>query len=90
MRRSEGNLVATSGGDTGNKHRQRQWCGCNEKRESYEKTLKEEKTRPGSITGGGGVGRVEAHRDSAMDLQSPRESFSFFLKFRFGKAELLK
>ena len=54
LRGREGNPVATSGGDTGNKHRQRQWCGCNEKRESYEKTLKEEKTRPGSIAGGGG------------------------------------
>ena len=78
MRGREGNPVATSGGDTGNKHRQRQWCGCNEKRESYKKTLKEKKTRPGGITGGGGgVGRVEAHEDSAMDLQYPRESFFF-------------
>ena len=50
-------------------------------RESYEKTLKEEKTRPRSITsggGGGGVGQAEAHGDSAMDLQSPREFFFFF------------
>ena len=88
MRGREGNPVATSGGDTGNKHRQRKWCGCNEKRESYEKTLKEEKTRPGSIAGGGGVGWAEAHWDSAMDLESPREFF--FLKLKFGKAELLK
>ena len=51
------------------------------RRESYEKTLNDEKTRPGSITGGGGgggVGRAEAHRDSAMDLQSLKESFFFF------------
>ena len=49
-------------------------------RESYEKTLKEEKTRPRSITsggGGGGVGQAEAHGDSAMDLQSPRDFFFF-------------
>ena len=60
------------------------------RRESYEKTLNDEKTRPGSITGGGGgVGRAEAHRDSAMDLQSLKESF-FSLKLNFGKAELLK
>ena len=57
--------------------------------------MKKEKTRPGSITGGGscggGVGRAEAHGDSAMDLQSPREIiFLNFLKFKFGKAELLK
>ena len=62
------------------------------RRESYEKTLNDEKTRPGSIPGGGGgVGRAEAHGDSAMDLQSPREIIFFnFLKFKFGKAELLK
>ena len=56
--------------------------------------MKKEKTRPGSITGGGsgggGGGVAEAHGDSAMDLQSPREIFFFFLKFKFGKAELLK
>ena len=56
--------------------------------------MKEEKTRPRSITsggGGGGVGQAEAHGDSAMDLQSPREIIFFnFLKFKFGKAELLK
>ena len=93
MRGREGRPGSHSGGDTGNKHRQRPWCGCNEKRESYEKTLKEEKTRPGNITGGGGVGRAEAHGDSALDLQSPREFFFlffFFLKFKFGKAEVLK
>ena len=50
------------------------------RRESYEKTLNDEKTRPGSIPGGGGgggVGRAEAHGDSAMDLQSLKESFFF-------------
>ena len=52
-------------------------------RESYEKTLKEEKTRPASITGGGGVRRAEAHGDSAMDLQSPRESSFFSFSFFF-------
>ena len=54
--------LATSGGDTGNKHHQRQRCGCNEKRESYKKTLREEKTRLGCFTsgGGGGVGLAEA------------------------------
>ena len=55
--------------------------------------MKDEKARPGSITGGGGgggVGRAKAHGDSAMDLQSSRGVFFFLLKFKFGKAELLK
>ena len=61
-----------------------------EERESYKKTLKKEKTRPGSITGGGsgggGVGRAEAHGDSAMDLQSPREIIFFsFWNSNLGK-----
>ena len=57
------------------------------RRESYEKTLNDEKTRPGSITGGdGGVRRAEAHRDSAMDLQSPRESFSSFFEIQIWES----
>ena len=44
--------------------------------------MKDENTRPGSITGGGGdggggVGRAKAHGDSAMDLQSSRGVFFF-------------
>ena len=53
--------MATSGGDIGNKYRQLPWYGSNEKRESYEKPMREAKTIAGSPDGGGdSVGLAEA------------------------------